>query len=431
MHRIIVFIVLLVTSTPVAMSQSFDELMDAYWKAETAVDREKVSKKIVGATFSVDKVYAALVKGKSYSHQRSGYVKVLQQTDPKLPPHAVVTVPEGYDPTKQYPVQIYLHGAVSNVDPFFLYRYTIDTTNTELLKADRIFIFPSGWNFAPWWSDVQSTNLHYLLNYVKENYNVDENKVRLSGVSDGGIGSYYFANCDQTYWSGVTPFIGSVRALTRVGARQLYFNNFSNVPFYIVNTNLDNIFDISWEKPFADEVRNRNPKSHYTIVKGEGHNMKWFPGLRDSINTFVQNHSRHPYPDTLIWQTENLNFGRYRYLVIDKIGKTKSDARIADPNSVDLLGTPITAFRRELPSGIIRLVKSGNSVQVEASNVKQYTILISPDHFDITQPIVVITNGTKSFEGKVNPDVSTLLKWNRKDNDRKMLFVSELTIKVN
>lgn len=102
-----------------------------------------------------------------------------------------------------------------------------------------------------------------------------------------------------------------------------------------------------------------------------------------------------------------------------------------DPNSVELLGTPTTAFRRDEPSGIVRLIKSGNTVRVETSNVKQYTILISPDHFDITQPIVVVTNGVKSFEGRVSPNVSTLLKWNQKDNDRKMLFAAELPIKVN
>lgn len=430
MYRIVVT-VLLVSLTSVAMGQQLNELMNAYWNAGTAADKEKVSRKIVGANFSFDEVYAALAKGKSYSPQRSGYIKVPQQTDSKLPPHAVVTVPEDYDPTRPYPVQVYLHGAVSNVDPFFLYRYTVDTTSTDLLKADRIFIFPSAWNFAPWWGDTQSTNLNYLLNFVKENYNVDENNIRLSGVSDGGIGSYYFSNCDQTYWSSVTPFIGSIRVLARVGSRQVYFNNFRNVPFYIVNTSLDNIFDISWEKPFADVVKDCNPKSDYIVVNGEGHNLKWFPKLRDSIDTFVQRHPRDPFPDTLIWQTENLNFNRYRYLVIDKIGKTKSYSKLDDPNSVDLLGTPTTAFKRELPFGIVRLIKSGNSVMVETSNVRQYTILISPDDFDLTQPIVVITNGVQSFEGKITPEVSTLLEWNRKDNDRKMLFASELTIKVN
>ena len=49
------------------------------------------------------------------------------------------------------------------------------------------------WADAPWWSDAQLENLRSILDHLKRTYNVDENRVVVSGVSDGGTGAYYFA----------------------------------------------------------------------------------------------------------------------------------------------------------------------------------------------------------------------------------------------
>jgi hypothetical protein len=58
----------------------------------------------------------------------------------------------------------------------------------------------------------------------------------------------------------------------------------------------------------------------------------------------------------------------------------------------------------------------------------RFTLLLSPDQFDLTQPIRVTTNGRVAFEGRAEPSVRTLLKWAARDNDRTMLFAAELPI---
>jgi predicted peptidase len=60
-----------------------------------------------------------------------------------------------------------------------------------LAGAEQIYILPSGWVDAEWWTDVQLDNLRTVLDTVKRTYNVDENRVVLSGVSDGGTAAYY------------------------------------------------------------------------------------------------------------------------------------------------------------------------------------------------------------------------------------------------
>ena len=59
----------------------------------------------------------------------------------------------------------------------------------RLAGAEQIYIMPAGWSDAPWWSDAQAGSLRAILEDVKREYNVDENRVVVSGVSDGGTGA--------------------------------------------------------------------------------------------------------------------------------------------------------------------------------------------------------------------------------------------------
>ena len=49
-----------------------------------------------------------------------------------------------------------------------------------------IDMLPAAWRDAPWWSRAQVENIDAILDSLKRAYNVDENRVVLSGVSDGG-----------------------------------------------------------------------------------------------------------------------------------------------------------------------------------------------------------------------------------------------------
>lgn len=51
---------------------------------------------------------------------------------------------------------------------------------------------------------------------------------------------------------------------------------------------------------------------------------------------------------------------------------------------------------------ILSRVRS-KSVAVRTRGVRKYTLLLSPDRFDFSQPIRVVTNGALSFEGRVTP----------------------------
>jgi hypothetical protein len=87
-------------------------------------------------------------------------------------------------------------------------------------------------------------------------------------------------------------------------------------------------------------------------------------------------------------------------------------------------------FPRQRASGRIDLIRSGNLVEATSSGVAAFTLLLSPDQFDLNRAVRVMVNGRTLFDGVVQRDIRTLLKWAARDNDRTMLFAAELPIAV-
>lgn len=91
---------------------------------------------------------------------------------------------------------------------------------------------------------------------------------------------------------------------------------------------------------------------------------------------------------------------------------------------------PAEAFPRAGPSGRIEVERFDNTVRVRTRGVRRFRLLLSPEEFDFSRVVRVITNGRESFSELVVPDVDTLLRWASKDNDRSMLFGAELALEV-
>ena len=115
-------------------------------------------------------------------------------------------------------------------------------------------------------------------------------------------------------------------------------------------------------------------------------------------------------------------------LRIERAGQSMAFV-LTPPDSVQA-PPPRQAFPHPEPSGRVQLARDGNEIAVVTRGVRRYTLLLSPEQFDFTQPFRVTTNDMRSFEGMVKPSPETLLRWAARDRDRTMLFGAELQIEV-
>jgi predicted peptidase len=159
----------------------------------------------------------------------------------------LVIVPPGYDPTRRYPVRVYLQG--DTTQPASSAESGGGWPNYDALaRPDAIVVFPGAWNGFPWWDASQVEQIAAVLDETRRTYNVDENRVFLLGSSDGGSGVFYHAMVAATPFAGFLPFNADPSVLADSGAgvdAQLHAANVAGRPFYVVHGARDQIFPVA------------------------------------------------------------------------------------------------------------------------------------------------------------------------------------------
>src|SRR6185436_1928113 len=288
--------------------------------------------------------------------------------------------------------------------------------------AEQIYVVPTSWRDAPWWGQAQLENLDAILDSIKRSYNVDENRVALSGVSDGATGLYYMAMRDTTPFASYLPLNGFLMVLAndRLDVdRDLFPTNLLNKPLFIVNGGQDPLYPARAVEPYIEHLKASGVTVEYRPQPDAAHNTSWWPTVKDSYEEFVRSHPRDPLPPSLVWEASDRDTpSRAHWLVIDKIG---ASAPAGPLSRRDL-------FARTRPFGRVEASRRGNQVLLATRGVRELTLLISPDAFDLSKPIIVTANGRVVSDARVEPSLATLMKWAARDNDRTMLFAAELHV---
>ena len=379
------------------------------------------------AAESFDTAWQRLKEGRQYGREKTGTFSVRYRTANGADEFEnVVEVPAEYDPARKWPLRVQLHGGVGRPGPQAAPpgRPVAQHAPNRISGEPQICIYPSGWADEQWWDAEQVDNILRVVNEVKRHYNVDESRIYLTGISDGGTGTYYIAMKEPTLWASFLPLNGSIavlRSSVNGADGEMYGNNLVNKPFYIVNGEDDPLYPVYSVEPHITWFKAMGVNLIFRPQAGAGHNTAWWPTERETYEAFVHAHPREPHPATLSWETERTDyFNRIHWLVIDKLGPGQSDAPLEDAGF----------FAHQAPSGRVDIARRGNAFEARSRGVRQFTLLLSPDVVDFAQAVVVTVNGREAFRGVVKKDVSTLLKWATRDNDRTMLYGAELKIVV-
>jgi hypothetical protein len=308
-----------------------------------------------------------------------------------------------------------------------------------LAGDEQIYVLPYAWRDAPWWTNVQLDNLRAILDSVKRTYNVDENRVALAGVSDGATATYYFAMRDTTPYASFLSLNGFFMVLSNpltMAEGALFPNNFLNKPIFVINGGADAKYPAVLVDPFVEHLQAAGVEMEYWPQPNAGHYTAWWPEVKDRFETFVREHPRDPLPAKLTWESVgDTRSNRAHWLVIDRLNASRDGAPLPDLGEIVLgeLEQPASPkmFVQTTHFARVDVARTGNTVEATTRGAAEFTLLVSPDAFDLTQPVRVLANGREVFNARIEPSVATLMKWAARDNDRTMLFVAELHIKLD
>ena len=321
--------------------------------------------------------------------------------------HYAIEVPDTYDPGQKIDLHIYLHGGVG-VSSNRISNRKMNRLR-RLSVGDGISVYPSAWSSAKWWYESQAKNIVQIIDAVKEDYNVDDNRVFLHGLSDGAAGVYYFATHLPTPFAGFVAYVGSPHVLrpSPNESGTTFAGNMTNKPIFALNTEDDHLYPAKSVEKLFEAVNGNGGDITFYAMPGDHFGMPWLSKRKQDVESFVASKTRNPYPDTLFWQVdEGSEFNRIHWLRVDGTAGGDTDSAIVAE-------------------------KIGNAVYLSSSNVSAVTLLVSSDHFDLSENVQVWSNRELVFDEKVSPDVEVLEKWFRLDQDRSMLFAQEIALKMS
>lgn len=174
-------------------------------------------------------------------------------------------LPEGYDDPanadKKWPMILFLHGAGArgNDDPYVTDR---GPTRVKREGMDMPFIVispqcePNQWWAAPRVGD--------LLDELVEKYNVDEDRIYLTGLSMGGHGSWYAAQAYPDRFAAVAPICG--------GGEPMDAGRLTDVPIWTFHGDADAVVTIDRSQAMVDAIKEAGGENiAFTVYPGVGH----------------------------------------------------------------------------------------------------------------------------------------------------------------
>ena len=380
-----------------------------------------------------DEMAARLQAGPEYQPARTGRI-TLPTSDRGVSLDNVLEVPADYDPMRRWPLRVSLHGGVGRAAPGPGDPPARPLTN-RIQSAGELVLHPRAWSGSEWWTWGQVDNIAKLLDRIKREYNVDESRTYITGISDGGTGVYFFAMRAATPWAACLPLNGQPLVLANPdsGAEgQFFASNLANCPLHAVNGGKDPLYPAASVSPLIAMFRRGGIAVDFQVYPEAGHDVSWWPDERAKFEAFLAAHRRVAHPERISWATERTDrYNRFRWLVIDRLGQRSSDRPLPDVNkfAVDN-GRELSLFSRSRQSGRVDITRTGNTFEAETRGVSAFTLLLSPDVVDFSSPVRVVVNGRTVHESRVEKSVRTLMAWAARDNDRTMLYGAELKITV-
>ena len=186
-----------------------------------------------------------------------------------------VYVPADYDDGKPWPVMVFLNGK-GECGRDGNKQVSVGLGAAIRRAPDRwpfVVVFPQKPESETQWGDHQDLVLATLAATEKE-YAIDADRRVLTGLSQGGSGSWQIGSARAKMWRAVAPICGYRAGAWKVAA-------LAKTPVWAFHGDADGIVPLRASQELCEELRGAGGAPRLTVYPGVGHNS-WDRAYRDS-----------------------------------------------------------------------------------------------------------------------------------------------------
>ena len=286
----------------------------------------------------------------------------------------VIHVPEDYRGDEPLPLLISLSGGPGRA------LLGVPGAREELGRLGWLVVFPQAMDL--WWTPRSASIVSTLLDETLRRFNVDTNRVYLSGSSNGGTGTFLYA----TLWPHrVAAAVSLMGAGIFVAGDPPLPANLNDFPLLLAHGDKDPIIAVDASRDTLKAVRHTAPRARTELQVLPGHRHDLFLGGDDGlVARFLEGRVRDPFPRRVTLAVHDLVFPR-RYWV-EVVAKSGGVAEIEAEVSDD------------------------NRIRLQTKNVRRLRLLLRRELLRGDSPIRVTLNGKAAFSGGFVEDADHLAR---------------------
>lgn len=361
-----------------------------------------------------------------------------------------IHLPPNYNPQKKYTLVFFLHGAVRNNElaDYQMAEWNLGGWNRFYRKYadqnDVILAFPRGSKQYNWMlSDDGFFMIPEMLKHIKKTLNIDDNKVFISGHSNGATGSFSYLMKQPTQFAGFYGF----NTYPKVFTGGTFVENIKNRSFINFSTDKDYYYPPNANDDFTKMMNGIHADYKEYRYNGFPH---WFPQFDESEPAYqilfkdLTTRKRNPFPKEISWEFDDEKYGSIDWISNIKLDtlsikdherkelnfKINTWLAYDDHDSLIVKKVDKNAFDFPRKSGRIKAEYHNNVFRIETSNVKSFSINISPEAVNLKDKIKIYINGKLYFTGKIKYNREFILKNFEDNKDREQVWINDIDVKV-
>ena len=170
-------------------------------------------------------------------------------------------VPEGATESNKRPLVLRLHGAAKSGSADA--HKSTECLVEPAFEGKDVFILSPNSNGLDWYTQFNMVQVQALLDLVTSDQNIDTDRIVIRGYSDGGNGSWFFAQHFSNLFKAAIPMASSYPSPDNTG----YAHKF-DIPLYVIHGSDDDLFPVEDTEMYVNAAIDAGSEIEFEVAEG-------------------------------------------------------------------------------------------------------------------------------------------------------------------
>ncbi|MGH7518080.1 MAG: dienelactone hydrolase family protein [Gemmatimonadales bacterium] len=332
----------------------------------------------------------------------------------------IVRVPDDYRGDRPVPLLVYLAGNAGGA------LEGMQIVNDSLARTGYLIVYPNSGEW--WWRDSSAVMVSDLIDAVQREYAVDPRRIYLTGLSNGGTGTFHYATLFPHKLTAAVSAMGAGVFQPGMGEDERPFpRNTTALPLAFLHGEADSVILAETTRRTVQQLGKRSAPVETHYLKGKGHELGI--GREEGLTlAFFERHTTRTPARAVHLQTRSDLFRRQGWVeILERSGVTLAAQAATDTEArrfvTGLLGRASSAT-------VEGEITADNEIRLHATGVQRLRLLLRRDLLTPGRPVRVRINDVQVFAGDVPPDCTVRDRSLKESPDPFLAYDAELLLSI-